>query len=151
MVLRKYVHSDLMDLVRLEQSAFEVGPYDETMIREMMESRNSINLLAVENGTIVGYVVAMILDGTSSDIESIAVGPGFSGRGIGSVLLSSIEKELAMMGVVRSYLEVRENNIEAINFYKKHGYETIQFLKNYYSEKYRGSRNGYRMVKILRY
>ncbi|MCL4334867.1 MAG: ribosomal protein S18-alanine N-acetyltransferase [Candidatus Thermoplasmatota archaeon] len=149
MILRKYVSSDLQNIVDLEKKAFVVGPYDESMIREIMESRNSINLIALDNGRIVGYIVALLLDGSSSDIESIAVDPESSRRGIGTTLLLAMEEQLRVMGVVKSYLEVRENNNEAIRFYIKHGYKTVQFLKNYYTEKFRGSRNAYRMVKIL--
>ena len=41
-------------------------------------------------------------------------------------------------------LEVRKSNINAINFYKKHGFEEVATRENYY-----GSEDGILMVKEM--
>ena len=52
------------------------------------------------------------------EIEYIIVPEEYRKQGIGSNLLSEIEKE----NINNITLEVRESNVAAINFYKKNGY-----------------------------
>lgn len=74
------------------------------------------------------------------EIEYIIVPEEYRKKGIGSKLLSQIEKEK----INNITLEVRESNIEAINFYKKNGYKIEAIRKNYYDNE-----DGYLMMKEI--
>ena len=74
------------------------------------------------------------------EINYIIVDKNYRKKGIGSSLLRQIEKNR----LKNITLEVRESNIEAINFYKKNGFKIVAIRKNYY-----GSENGYLMLKEL--
>ena len=74
------------------------------------------------------------------EIEYIIVPKEYRKQGIGSKLLSEIEKEK----INNITLEVRESNIAAINFYKKNGYKKEAIRKNYY-----GNEDGYLMMKEI--
>ena len=74
------------------------------------------------------------------EIEYIIVDDNAKRQGIGSMLLKEIEKN----NINNITLEVRESNNEAINFYKKNGFEIASIRKNYY-----GDENGYLMLKEL--
>jgi len=52
-------------------------------------------------------------------------------KGYASLLLKELFKE----PVSKIMLEVREDNINAINLYKKHGFNTIHIRKKYYKDK----------------
>lgn len=148
-VLRNFSITDLDEIEKLERKVFPEGAYDLQLLHSIFTDMHSINEIALLNGKIVGYVVAIILDRSMADIENIAVDPDHSRSGIGTDLIKSIEKKLYALGVRRIVLEVRDKNTEAITFYRKHGYAVMEFLKNYYVERYRGSRGGYRMIKNL--
>lgn len=74
------------------------------------------------------------------DIEYIIVPVEYRKKGIGSKLLSEIEKE----NINNVTLEVSESNVTAINFYKKNGYKIEAIRKNYY-----GNEDGYLMMKEI--
>ncbi len=148
-VLRNFQITDIEEIERIEQRAFPEGPYDHSLLMQIFTDNRSLNEIALIEGNIVGYVVALIMDERLADIENIAVDPDHTREGIGSVLIRAIEKKLQSMGIGRIILEVRDRNTEAIEFYGKHGYKIMDYLKNYYVEKYRGSRSAYRMIKII--
>lgn len=150
MNIRNIELSDLDQLVIIEKSAFSVGPYTRNMLKRMILTERSFGFVAVEGDRIAGYVAAIPLDGSSADVESIAVHPDFQGKGVGGLLLDAAEEEMKKRGYVRSILEVRDMNFESIGFYKKHGYEEVRHMKSYYHEYYRGSRGAFRMSKDLK-
>lgn len=137
-------------MVVLEQRAFPVGPYSRRMLSRLFKMKGTFNLVVEDGGRIIAYVAAIPLGEGSADIESLAVDPDYHMRGIGTVLMERIEGIMIENGISMSILEVRDENNEAITFYKKMGYETIDHLPTYYQEIYRGSRGAYRMGKILK-
>ena len=74
------------------------------------------------------------------EIEYIAVHDQYKNQGIGTKLISSIEDN----NIKNISLEVSEENITAINFYKKNGYKVVAKRKNYYKDK-----DAYLMLKEL--
>ena len=150
MKIRNFVDDDLPAIADLEALAFEVGPYSRRMLKRIFKMKGSFNIIAEEDNKILGYAVAMPLDLFSADIESIAVNPLYHGRGIGTVLIKEIEAEMVRRGYLHSILEVRDRNEEAIGFYKKNGYTNLEYLPEYYSEAFRGSRGAIRMHKFMK-
>ncbi|EQD68274.1 GCN5-related N-acetyltransferase domain protein, partial [mine drainage metagenome] len=98
---------------------------------------------------IIGYVCALPLDNKIADIESIAIDPRLHRSGVGTILFNRVESDLLRKGYQVIVLEVRENNTQAINFYKKHGFKATEFLQNYYKIPIDGTRDAYRMKKFL--
>lgn len=147
---RSYSPDDLDSIVVLERRAFTIGPYSRRMLQRLFKMKGSFNLVVEDGGRVIGYVAAIPLGEGSADIESLAVDPDYHRMGIGTVLMEKIEEVLTENGISMSILEVRDKNIEAIEFYRKLGYETIDHLPTYYQEIYRGSRGAYRMGKILK-
>lgn len=149
LIFRPFGPADLDSIVRLEKRAFPIGPYTKSMLRRVFSTRGSFNVVAVEDGRILGYAVALPLDGESADVESIAVDPDVQRTGLGSKLMDLIEEGMRERSFKYSVLEVRDRNDEALEFYRKHGYTAITHMPTYYMEIFRGSRGAYRMVKKL--
>lgn len=78
-----------------------------------------------ENRKIVGYVIA---DEKRGLIVSIAIHPEYRRRGYGKMLMKHVLR--FMKGKV--VLQVRKSNKEAIEFYKKLGFEEEGEIKRYY-------------------
>jgi len=81
-----------------------------------------------EQQKLAGFLTAScILD--TADLTNIAVAPEYRRQGIAGMLL----KELcAGIGKASLFLEVRESNLPARNFYQKHGFEQVGIRKNFY-------------------
>lgn len=114
------------------------------ILKNELESKTSKYIVAKnENNEIVGFAgLKIILD--EADIMNIVTKKTFRHQGIGSLLLKeliNISKDLNLKIIT---LEVNEENLEAINLYKKFSFEEIGFRKNYYKDK-----NGIIMTKKL--
>ncbi|MHB1439223.1 MAG: GNAT family N-acetyltransferase [Cuniculiplasma sp.] len=149
MLIKRLQAEDLEDLVKLEVRAFEVGPYSLEMLEYALQEAGDMAFKIEESKRIAAYIIASPISDESIDIESVAVDPDFRGKGLAKSLMNYVENMAKEMGFKRMQLEVREFNMEAIGLYKKLGYELKELLKNYYSEKLKGSRNAYRMEKLL--
>lgn len=91
-------------------------------------------LVYKENDIIIGFINYDIIYDTS-EIEYIYVEEDFRNKGIATTLLNEMISELKKLSINSITLEVSEDNIEAINFYKKNGFKEITKRKNYYGAK----------------
>lgn len=87
---------------------------------------------------IVGFIsISSIYE--RCEINYIAVSESFRRRGFAQELLDYIISKNSFNNIS---LEVREDNVGAINFYLKNGFKKVSIRKNYY-----GNVDGYLMVK----
>lgn len=93
------------------------------------------------NNQVIAFLEYSILYETI-DILNIVVDKPYRKKGIGKSLLDYLitnNKEINHL-----MLEVRETNINAINFYEKNDFKVIRTIKNYYD-----SEDGYAMERSL--
>ena len=108
-----------------------------------LERADSIFKIAqMTNGKIIGFALLRLLIGNSnasndsfdsSEILNIAVRQTFQHKGIGQIIFDEILRELERKNITEIWLEVRESNGNAINFYQKNSFEMQFERKNYYS------------------
>ncbi|MEM3530302.1 MAG: ribosomal protein S18-alanine N-acetyltransferase [Nitrososphaerales archaeon] len=128
-MIRRCKKEDLNEVLRIERICFN-HPYDySTFLYFLINDKNGF-YIAKKNNQIVGYIIASVR-GDKGTLVSIAVLPEFRRKGIGSRLM---RESLAYLSRKVNYVElqVRVSNFEAINFYKKFGFEEIGFIPNYY-------------------
>ena len=125
-MLRKLEQGDIELLYELEQKNFPTSYYSKTQLLEMLlEEASSIYGIEEEN-TLLGY--AIFLNSIDcQEIIKIAVNKEHRRRGLATKLLEA-EKRRPIL------LEVRESNLEAQEFYKRHGFEEIYVRKQYYRD-----------------
>jgi ribosomal-protein-alanine N-acetyltransferase len=78
-------------------------------------------------GFIMGYT-----SGKTGAVYTLDVHPGYRMKGIGSRLLASLEEELALLGSQSIRLEAALDKPEAIELYRKAGYQERELVRNYY-------------------
>lgn len=78
-------------------------------------------------------------------LDLIAVKPRFRRKGIGSALLTWLEKSVITAGILIIRLELRETNKKALAFYKQRGYKQVRRIKGYYH----GAENGIELARDL--
>jgi len=134
-------------LYEIEMECFEKEAFTKQQIAHLLTDYNSISLVAKEDKKIIGFIIGMIyMEGKSltGHILTIDISPIHRRKGIGIKLLQEIEKIFKERGVKICRLEVREDNVAALNLYQKLGYKKVGELKGYY-----GNAHGICLRKIL--
>lgn len=93
-------------------------------------------------GGIAGALCGARLGGGRASISLLAVDAASRSRGAGRMLLEALRRECMMEGIGTIQLEVRTTNLNAIEFYARHGFAISETLPRYYND----GGDGYRMV-----
>ena len=92
----------------------------------------SIKLIACDkNGDVIGTGRARFNSPTEAEIKSMAVEENYRGKGIGSKIISELERRVKKNSAKKIVINSRES---AVDFYKKHGYKVIVDSYNLYGE-----------------
>lgn len=94
-------------------------------LREYLQNDAVFVYTAKTNGKTVG-IICILKTPDTVDLLDIAVHPDLRRQGIGRALCDAVLCK-------QTLLEVRASNTDAIEFYKKLGFEQISVRKNYYS------------------
>ena len=124
-------------LFEIEMECFKSEAFTKQQIAQLLTNQNCVSLIALENDKIIGFIIGMVyIEGNilTGHILTIDVSPSHRRRGIGIKLLQELEKIFKNRGVKVSRLEVREDNIAALNLYQKLGYKKVGKLHNYYGD-----------------
>jgi ribosomal-protein-alanine N-acetyltransferase len=161
LIVREFHPSEFEALWRIDQSCFPPGiSYSRAELKTYMRRRASFTLVAVETAgaaagpgtakgkkasssmppatasaknSITGFIVA---EGSSRDpghIITIDVIAARRGAGVGSLLLDAAEERLRRADCRSVQLETAVDNISALSFYKRHGYQVIETFPRYYA------------------
>ncbi len=126
----KKLTSDDVDYIEqifnLEKEIFKNSAFNKSYIETLIKGDNSFIYTYIIDNKVCGYL--MVLDSIDIyEILAIATIEKYRNKGIAQELLDKIKtKDI--------FLEVRESNQVAINFYKKNKFKEISVRKNYYSE-----------------
>ena len=128
-MIRKLAINDvdyIEQIFNLEKEIFKNSAFNKSYIETLIKGDNSFVSVYLIEDKICGYL--MVLDSIDVyEILAIATIEEYRNNGIAQELLDKIKtKDI--------FLEVRESNQVAINFYKKNKFKEISVRKNYYSE-----------------
>ena len=92
---------------------------------------NNIFLKAVYDNEIVGFLIADdLID--SYNLLLIAVKDEYKNQNIATKLIKKLENIAKNKNIEKIWLEVKENNLPAINLYIKNDFKNIYLRRNYY-------------------
>ena len=113
-------------IFNLEKEIFKSSAFSKSYLNTLIKGDNSFIYVYLIDDKVCGYL--MVLDSIDVyEILAIATVEKYRNKGIAQELLDKIKtKDI--------FLEVRESNKVAINFYKKNNFKEISIRKNYYSE-----------------
>lgn len=158
-IVREFQPSEFEALWRIDQSCFPPGiSYSRVELKTYMRRRSSFTLVAVETAgtaptdskavkgkkssssmatvaenSIKGFIVAEGSSRDSGHIITIDVIAARRGAGAGSLLLEAAEERLRRADCRAVQLETAVDNISALSFYKRHGYQVIETFPRYYA------------------
>ena len=133
-VIRDFEPEDFESLWRMDQACFPAGiAYSRQELKAYIRHRGAFTLVAVEAGKrkAQGFIVAH--RGPTGHIVTIDVDPATRRSGVGSALLQSAEGRLHAAGSRAVGLETAVDNVSALAFYKRHGYNVLRTWPRYYS------------------
>jgi ribosomal-protein-alanine acetyltransferase len=121
-VIRRGEADDLAAVAALQASSPEAAhwPVHEYLGYEF--------LVAVENGQVAGFVVWRRVAAGECELLNLVVASGARRQGLGRSLLEPLLRQTG--GAV--FLEVRESNQAALDFYKSMNFKEVNLRKSYY-------------------
>ncbi|HKY47714.1 MAG TPA: GNAT family acetyltransferase [Acidimicrobiia bacterium] len=96
-------------------------------IARKQDARDGLFLVAEMDESVVGTLMAGY-DGHRGSINYVGVLPAHRRIGIGRKLMSAAEELLLKRGCPKINLQVRIENLEAVEFYRRLGYETFEVV-----------------------
>ncbi|MBR2858265.1 ribosomal protein S18-alanine N-acetyltransferase [bacterium] len=130
MRIRKFVPQDLKRVFEIENMSFEQS-YGIDMFRQLYDMGIGF-LVAEKDDYVIGYVMFWIKYENQGHIISIAVDKNYRRMKAGSRLLSKAIAILSLLPLENIYLEVREHNLCAVEFYKSFGFKIDRVVPGYY-------------------
>jgi ribosomal-protein-alanine N-acetyltransferase len=152
--LRRFSPSDLESVININRVCLPEN-YAAYFFIDTFNSLPDTFIVAEYQGRVVGYIMCRLEHGFSDlkklrfarkgHIISVAVMPDFRNVGIGRSLVEQALSALSAHDTDECYLEVRINNIQAINLYRKMGFEITRTIPRYYFDGF----DAYVMTKAL--
>ncbi|MDX1527402.1 MAG: ribosomal protein S18-alanine N-acetyltransferase [Gammaproteobacteria bacterium] len=126
--------SDATMLAVMSRDLVELGlgwSWTRSRIVRHVKSPDSVVVVAARKNRIAAFAI-MRFGQEEAHLDLLAVRPQFRRAGLGRRLMEWLEKSAVVAGISVIYLEVRENNKEALAFYKRLGYRRVTRLSGYY-------------------
>ena len=128
-MIKKLTSNDIdyiEQIFNLEKEIFKSSAFSKSYLNTLIKGDNSFIYIYLIDDKVCGYLI--ILDSIDVyEILAIATVEEYRNKGIAQELLAKIR-------IKNIFLEVRESNQTAINFYKKNKFKEISIRKNYYSK-----------------
>jgi [ribosomal protein S18]-alanine N-acetyltransferase len=146
-LIRHAVQEDFQVLLEIDEASFPGGvAYDANELSYFMSRNGSETIVVEEDGAIVAFLIIEVhRNRRSATVVTVDVRENSRRKGYGSQLLKRAEEILNDYGIELYDLQVDVANGEAILFYKKHGFNLVRTLRNYYAN----GHDAYLMVKEL--
>jgi ribosomal-protein-alanine N-acetyltransferase len=146
-LIRHAVPEDFEVLLDIDKSSFPGGvAYDANELAYFMNRDGAETIVFEEDGAIVAFLVMEVhRNRRNATIVTIDVRENSRRKGYGSQLLKRAEEILNDYGIELYNLQVDVSNGKAILFYKKHGFNVVRTLRNYYAN----GNDAYLMAKEL--
>ena len=122
--------SHIDEVYNISVEAFPLPWAKEELVRETLNP-NAINLVAIHEGKVIGYVQCWYTF-EDADIINIAVSEGYKRLGVAQSILRRLIAILKERNVQNVFLEVRVSNLPAQNLYKSFGFITLTKRERYY-------------------
>ena len=133
--LRPLVPADLPLLVTLEVELFGAGAWSAAMLAEELAGPGrwyvGAEVATAGGPAVVGYA-GLWFDGDDVQVMTIGVAQPHQGRRIGSALLAALLVRARELGAGAALLEVRGDNVPALELYASFGFERLALRKRYY-------------------
>ena len=140
MIVRSATLADLDQVAASETEAFAIDAWSPALIEEgLRDQLPTVRYLVAEDaapgasGRVVGHAVASFVDDVV-ELQRIATRATHRRRGVAGQLLQHVLALAEAAGARRMLLEVREDNVAALAFYRRHRFVELDRRPRYYRD-----------------
>ena len=122
--IREFQEEDADAVVALWQACGLVKPWNDPYkdIQRKLAVGRDLFLVGEVNGRIAAAVMGGY-EGHRGWVNYLAVHPDFRRKGYGRLLMTAVESKLLALGCPKINLQIRESNLDVIQFYEAIGYK----------------------------
>jgi len=132
--IRVFEAADLDPILAITAASPEAAPWSRQAYEAILrDPQRGCCYVAEQEGLAVGFICFRVA-ADEAEVLNLAVQPSARQQGIGSRLLDQTLREAVRKGAHRVFLEVRETNRLAIQFYQRYGFEVTMQRRGYYAE-----------------
>lgn len=131
--IRTFQPSDIFPIIKIASQTL-TEQYNPSMFNFFYETFQRGFIVAEINHKIIGFIVGIKTEKQSARILMLAVLENYRRTKIGTKLLNKLIHEFINLNIKNIQLEVKTENQEAIDFYKKNGFRIIQTIQNFYQD-----------------
>ncbi|MDR2954845.1 MAG: ribosomal protein S18-alanine N-acetyltransferase [Prevotella sp.] len=134
-VVRRACKEDIGDIINIEDKSFNSDGFSRSQFIYLVTRSKGVFYVAVTDSKVTGYI-CLLLHSKRKNIRiySIAILPEYRGRGIAGMLISKAKEFARNEKKSGVSLEVRTDNMLAIQLYEKNGFRTLFTKKQYYHD-----------------
>lgn len=136
MKIRNMVYDDLKEVFSISKEAFGANSWTFRLFEDELTTQNHYAFVGICDNQIVCFLTYMLTEGENGpdyNILNLATKTCFQKQGCATKMLEFLKQNAIQNNYNSLWLEVRESNINALNFYKKFGFSTSYIRKYYYS------------------
>jgi len=122
--------TDIGALAAVHGASFRRG-WSEDEFQRLLADRNTVAHRTMMGRTLIGFILSRLI-GDEAEILSVAIAPGWRGRGLSRPLLDLHLRRLAGLGARTVFLEVDKNNPPAWRLYRRAGFYEVGQRQGYY-------------------
>ncbi len=121
---------DAAAIAAVQAVSFQRG-WGEDEFRSLLLDRNVVCHRSLMGRSLIGFILSRLVAG-EAEILSVAIAPGWRGRGLSRPLLDLHLRRLAGLGARTVFLEVDEKNAPAGRLYRRAGFYDVGRRQGYY-------------------
>jgi ribosomal protein S18 acetylase RimI-like enzyme len=136
--IRKLGIKDLDQVLHIQEiiTKAKIGPKKISYWREHVLKKNSLNLVALDQGQVVGFIISEIMTNSfgldqGGWIQIIGVLPKYMGIGIGQSLITQIFTMYKKKKINEVYTAARWDSVDLLSFFKSVGFDRSNFINLY--------------------
>ena len=131
LIIRKFKPDDMFAVIKIASDSL-TEQYNPSLFNYFYETQPNGFIIAEKYHKIIGFIVGGKINQDTVKILMLAVAKINRMHGIGAQLLKNFLEEMITSEIRTIELEVRKNNENAVNFYKKNGFKTVEILHHFY-------------------
>jgi [ribosomal protein S18]-alanine N-acetyltransferase len=124
--------ADAPAIAAVHSASFQRGWGEDEIARLLLE-RNVVTHRITAGGKLIGFILSRFAAG-EAEILSVAISPGWRGRGLSRQLLDLHLRGLAGIGIRSVFLEVGAQNAPASRLYRRAGFHEVSRRRGYYED-----------------
>ena len=130
-IIRKFQPDDIFSVIKIAYTSLPER-YNPSIFNHFYETFPEGFLVAEKHHKLVGFIAGVKTPKKTTKILMLATSEKHRKQGIGSRLITNFLKELRLQNMKKVELEVRTNNVPAVKFYKKHGFNVTDTIPSFY-------------------